>query len=378
MKEIHFNIPLQSRKYSNNVKSFLNKKLPLHGPGENIFKIKKKLKELLGFKHVHLTNSCTSAMEMSALLIDLKSSDEVILPSYTFVTTGSSFARTGCKLRYCDIQKNNLMPSFNQIKKCVTKKTKAIVIVHYQGFSVDYLDKLKIYCKRKKIFLIEDAAQAFGSYFKNKPLGTFGDFACFSFHNTKNVHAGVGGLIVINNKKFLKKSQFIFDKGTDRTLVISNKRKYYSWVAIGSSFLLPELNASYLLPQFNDLKKIVLHRSMLYKRYIYNFNKWINDEFYICSNLSNKYNFHALVIVLKKKQRVSILNYLKRFKINAFIGYVPLHKSKVGKRFLHKKQKLKITDELEKKIIRLPLHNSLTIKDIDYVSQKINFFFNKY
>ena len=377
MKEIHFNIPIQRNKYSNNVKKLLNKKLSLHGPEENGFKIKKKLKTLLGFKHTHLTNSCTSAMEMSALLIDLKPDDEVILPSYTFVTTGSSFARTGCKLRYCDIQRHNLMPSFDQIKKCVTKKTKAIVIVHYQGFSVDYLDKLKIFCKRKKIFLIEDAAQAFGSYFKNRPLGTFGDFGCFSFHNTKNIHAGIGGLIVINNKKFIKKSNFIFDKGTDRTLVISNKRKYYSWVAMGSSFLLPELNASYLLPQFKDLKKIVLYTSKLYKRYIYNFNKWINEEFDICNNFSSKYNFHALVIVLKRKQRVAFLNYLKRFKINAFIGYVPLHKSKMGKKFLLRKQKLKITDELEKKIVRLPLHNSLRLSDIDFVSKKIKFFFSR-
>ena len=376
MKEIHFNIPIHSNKYSNNVKKLLDKKLSLHGPGENIFKIKKKLKRFFGFKHTHLTNSCTSAMEMSALLIDLKPEDEVILPSYTFVTTGSSFARTGCKLRYCDIQRHNLMPSFRQIKKCVTKKTKAIVIVHYQGFSIEYLDKLKIFCNRKKIFLIEDAAQAFGTYFKDKPLGTFGDFACFSFHNTKNIHAGIGGLIVINNRKFIKKSNFIFDKGTDRTLVISNKRKYYSWVEIGSSFLLPELNASYLLPQFNDLKKIVLYRSKLYMRYMYNFNKWVNGEFSICNNLSTKYNFHALVIVLKRKQRVDFLNYLKRFKINAFIGYVPLHKSKIGKKFLLKKQKLKITDEVEKKIVRLPLHNSLKIKDIDFISKKINFFFN--
>lgn len=376
MKEIHFNIPIHSNKYSNNVKKLLDKKLSLHGPGENIFKIKKKLKRFFGFKHTHLTNSCTSAMEMSALLIDLKPEDEVILPSYTFVTTGSSFARTGCKLRYCDIQRHNLMPSFRQIKKCVTKKTKAIVIVHYQGFSIEYLDKLKIFCNRKKIFLIEDAAQAFGTYFKDKPLGTFGDFACFSFHNTKNIHAGIGGLIVINNRKFIKKSNFIFDKGTDRTLVISNKRKYYSWVEIGSSFLLPELNASYLLPQFNDLKKIVLYRSKLYMRYMYNFNKWVNGEFAICNNLSTKYNFHALVIVLKRKQRVAFLNYLKRFKINAFIGYVPLHKSKIGKKFLLKKQKLKITDEVEKKIVRLPLHNGLKIKDIDFISKKINFFFN--
>ena len=208
-----------------------------------VYAIKKKLKKLYQFNHIHLTNSCTSALEMSALLIDLKPNDEVILPSYTYITTGSSFARAGCKLRYCDIQRHNLMPSFDQIKSCVNKKTKVIVIVHYKGFSVDYLDKLQNFCKKNKIFLVEDAAQAFGSYFKKTPLGKFGDFGCFSFHNTKNIHAGIGGMIVVNNKKFIEKSNFVFDKGNDRSLVVANKKKYYSWVEIGSSFLSPILNA---------------------------------------------------------------------------------------------------------------------------------------
>ena len=145
--------------------------------------------------------------------LKLKKDDEVIVPAFSFITTASSFARTGCKLRYCDIEKENLMPSFNQIKNCVNKKTKAIVIVHYQGYSVDFLDKLQIFCKKKKIILIEDAAQSFGSYFKNKPLGSFGDFACFSFHETKNLHSGLGGMLVVNNKKFINQSYLIFDKG---------------------------------------------------------------------------------------------------------------------------------------------------------------------
>ena len=267
------------------------------------------------------------------------------------------------------------MPSFDQIKSCVNKKTKVIVIVHYQGFSVDYLDKLQNFCKKNKIFLVEDAAQAFGSYFKKTPLGKFGDFGCFSFHNTKNIHAGIGGMIVVNNKKFIEKSNFVFDKGNDRSLVVANKKKYYSWVEIGSSFLLPELNASYLFPQFGDLKNIIKYRSKLYKRYINNFKEWLGDEFTICDYFFSKYNFHALVIVLKKNQRVNFLNYLKKYNINAFIGYVPLHTSKIGKKFLFKKQQLKITEEVSKKLVRLPLHNSLKIKDVDFVTKKIKNFF---
>jgi dTDP-4-amino-4,6-dideoxygalactose transaminase len=315
-------------------------------------------------------------MEMAALMINLNNTDEVIIPSYTFVTTGSSFARTGCRIRYCDIDPKNLMPSFKNIQEKVNKKTKAIVIVHYQGFSIDYLDKLKFFCKKNKIFLIEDAAQAFGSYFKKKPLGSFGDFACFSFHQTKNIHSGIGGMLVVNNKKFRNKSNFIFDKGTDRSLVLSNKRKYFSWVEIGSCFLLPELNASYLLPQINEYKKICRYRSILYYRYIKNFKTWLNDEFKIYSNLNYKYNYHALVIVVKKNNRSSLLKFLIEHNIFAFIGYIPLHKSIIGKKYLYKKEILPGTEKLYKRIIRLPLHNHLSINDIDYVCKVIKKFYH--
>ena len=376
MKKILFNTPLQKKKYFDNVKKLLDSKKSLHGPGKNIFQIKKDLKKQFGFDHVHLTNSCTAAMEMCALMVNPKKDVEVLMPSYNYNTTASRFVRTGCKIRYCDIDKKNLMPAFSQIKSCVNKKTKAIVIVHMQGLPIDYLDQLQKFCKAKNFFLIEDAAPALGSYVKNKSVGSYGDFGCISFHYTKNIHAGLGGLITINNSRFVKKSNFVFDKGTDRSLVISHKRKYYSWVEMGSSFLLSELNASYLYPQFKDLKKIIIYRSKLYMRYIQNLNKWLTDEFHICSDLSSKYNFHALVIVLKNKKRVNFLNYLRRYKINAFIGYVPLHKSRIGKKFLLKDQKLKITDEIEKKIIRLPLHNNLKINDVDFVSNKIKDFFN--
>ena len=164
MNEIKFNIPLQIKESLNNEKNFLNSKLPVHGPGKNIFSIQREVNKKFNFKHTFLTNSCTSALEICALAIDLKSDDEVILPSFAFITTASSFARTGCKLKFCDIQKKNLMPSLKDIKTCISKKTKAIVLVHYQGFSVNFLNELKRFCNKKNIFLIEDAAQSFGSY----------------------------------------------------------------------------------------------------------------------------------------------------------------------------------------------------------------------
>ena len=166
MKEIYFNQPLNIKSSIKNVKKFLDSGSPLHGPGKNILEIKKLVSKNLGLNNIFLTNSCTSALEICALTIGLGSSDEVIVPSFSFITSASSFARTGCKLRFCDIEKKTLMPTLKDITKCITKKTRAIVIVHYQGYSVDYLDKLKNICKKKKIFLIEDAAQAFGSFLK--------------------------------------------------------------------------------------------------------------------------------------------------------------------------------------------------------------------
>lgn len=377
MNEIKFNIPLQINESLTNVKNFLKSKSPVHGPGKNILSIQKEVNKKFNFKDVFLTNSCTSALEICALAIDLKSDDEVIVPSFAFITTASSFARTGCKLKFCDIQKNNLMPSFKDLKACVSKKTKAIVLVHYQGYSVNFLNALKKFCKKKNIFLIEDAAQAFGSYLKKKPLGSFGDFACFSFHETKNIHSGSGGMLVVNNKKFLKKVKFIFDKGTNRFLMNSKKIKYYSWVTIGSAFLMTELTASYLKPQIEKMNIINLKRSKLYNRYLEQLGKISKNNFFIPKNLNSKYNFHSFVLILEKDLREKFLKFLKRFKINAVISYTPLHKSDAGKKFFEKKKKLKNTDIYTKRIVRLPLHNSLSFDQIDFICKKIKVFFKR-
>ena len=377
MNEIKFNIPLQINESLTNVKNFLNSKSPAHGPGKNILSIQKEVSKKFKFKDVFLTNSCTSALEICALAIDLKSRDEVIVPSFAFITTASSFARTGCKLKFCDIQKNNLMPSFKDIKTCVSKRTKAIVIVHYQGYSINYLNELKKFCKKKKIFLIEDAAQAFGSYLKKKPLGSFGDFACFSFHETKNIHSGSGGMLVVNNKKFLKKVKFIFDKGTNRFLMNSKKIKYYSWVTIGSAFLMTELTASYLKPQIEKINIINLIRSKLYSRYLKQLNEISKNNFFIPMNLDSKYNFHSFVLILEKDVREKFLKFLKKFKINAVISYTPLHKSNAGKKFFGKKKKLRNTDIYIKRVVRLPFHNSLSYKQIDYICEKIKVYFKR-
>ena len=257
-KTIEFTNPINIKSSIRNVKKVLEKSVSLHGPGVNTEKICKSLKKKYNFKNILLTNSCTSALEISSIVIGFEKGDEVIMPSYTFITTGGSFARTKAKIVYCDIDRKNLMPTFSDIKSKVTKKTKAIVIVHYQGFCVEYLLELKKFCKKKNIILVEDAAQAIGTKFKNKYLGTIGDMSCFSFHHTKNIHSGIGGCLVINNPKFIKKSVFAHDKGSDRTLQTKNLVKWYSWVSLGSSFLMSELHASYLYPQISCYKDVIM------------------------------------------------------------------------------------------------------------------------
>ena len=377
MKEIFFNEPLKIPESADNVKKFLKSKKPLHGPGENIFEIKKEVSNKFGFENILLTNSCTSALEICSLAINLKPSDEIVVPSFAFITTASSFARTGCKIVFCDIEKKTLMPSLRNIERSISKKTKAIVIVHYQGYSVDYLETLQKICKKKKIFLIEDADQAFGSYYKKKALGSFGDFACFSFHETKNLHSGAGGMLVINNKKYLTKIKMIHDKGTNRFLMQNGKVKYYSWTEIGSAFLMTEFSASYLKPQIKNLNKITVKRSEIYYKYFNSLSKISKRFFTIPSNFKYKYNFHAFVIILEKTNREKFLKFLKKFKINAVISYTPLHKSNFGKKYF-KNEPLENTENFVNKIVRLPFHNSLSFKQVNYICDTIKKYFDKY
>tara|TARA_B100000780_G_scaffold278291_1_gene251359 strand:- start:1008 stop:2144 length:1137 start_codon:yes stop_codon:yes gene_type:complete len=374
-RTIEFVSPVNLTQSKLNVESVIKKSKSLHGPGPYSLKINKLLKKKYNFKTTLLTNSCTSALEISAIAINFKEGDEVIIPSYTFITTGGSFARTKAKIVYSDIEKESLMPSFDQIKSKVSKKTKAIVIVHYQGFCVNYLFELKKYCIKKNIILVEDAAQAIGTKFKNKYLGTFGDLACFSFHHTKNIHSGIGGCLVINNSKLYKKSLFAYDKGSDRILQLKKIVKWYSWVSLGSSFLMSELHASYLYPQIIYYDKIINKRKSAYEGYLKKLD-FTNKHFFLVKNTTCKeYNYHSLVLVLKQKKYDNFLEYLKKYKIHAFIGYIPLHISKYGKQFLPKKKKLINLDKIFNKIVRLPMHSNLNKDDIMFVSNKIKSFF---
>ena len=376
---LKFNNPVFPSYSINNLNKYLDNKFNPHGPGKNSYLIINFLKSKFKFQDVLLTNSCSSALEIAAfsLIDEHDKRNEIIIPSYSFVTSGSSFVKANFKLKYINIDENNFMPNFEDIKAAVSNKTKAIVITHYQGFSVDFLDKLSRYCKKNNLYLIEDAAQALGSCFKNKYLGNFGDFATFSFHYTKNFHAGIGGCLVINNRKFSRISKYIYDKGTNRSDQLTNPKLRYSWVNLGGSFLMSELHACYLYPQLKRINDIIKVRKNFYIKYL-NILKPYSNYFQVLENKNNFiYNYHAISILCSSiKLKNFIFNLMKKNNIEFFTGYFPLHLSIYGKKF--KGKNLNKTENLYNRILRIPLNNNINSFDLEKIDKllKKTFFEN--
>ena len=374
--KVNFHEPYRSHQCNLSVIKLLNnKKSSLFGFDKITKKNENIIKKKFGFKNILFTNSCTSSLEISALLLYRKNKNEAIIPSYTFSTTASSFLRSNFKVKFIDVVDQSMMPSFENIKKNVSKKTGVIVIVHYAGLPIDDLEKLKSFCKKRKIYLVEDAAQALGSYYKKEMLGKFGDLSCFSFHETKNIHSGSGGMLVVNNRKFLKKAHFILERGTDRRLVLQKIKSKYSWVTLGSSFNMTELNSSYLTHQLLVYNKIINDRKKIYNKYLSFINSKLFEKYFYFNKNKYKFNYHSLFIVLKKHSANNFINFLKKNKIQAFIGYVPLHNSPFGKTI--NSRKLINTEFFSKRVVRLPIHNNIKLKDIEYIKKIFEKFFIK-
>ena len=260
------------------------------------------LKRNIKCKEALLVKSCTAALEMSAILINVKPKDEIIMPSFTFTSTANAFVLRGAKPIFVDIdpETQNLDPK--AIDKAITKKTKAIVVVHYAGISCD-MDSIMKIAKRENLYVIEDAAQAILSSYKNKPLGSIGDLGTLSFHETKNIHCGEGGALLINNPKFIKRAKIIRDKGTNRDLFNKNIVKKYTWVDFGSSYQLSELNAAFLYGQLRQAKNVIRSRLKIFKLYRKIFENLEKKNFIKIPKIPNnsKPNGHIFYILLKKK-----------------------------------------------------------------------------
>jgi dTDP-4-amino-4,6-dideoxygalactose transaminase len=324
------------------------------------------------FSNVFLTNSCTTALEMAALLVEIEPGDEVILPSFTYVSTANAFALRGAKLVFADSKLNHPNIDEDQIERLITTKTKAIVLVHYAGVACD-MDKVISIARKNNIFVIEDAAQCIDSFYKNKALGIFGDIACFSFHETKNIHCGEGGCIVINNANLVSRADRIKNKGTNRSEFMRNEVKKYEWVDLGFSSTPSAISVAFLYPQLLDIDIVQEKRKKIWNRYLKNLSiASITDKVQlpiIPDYASN--NAHIFYLVCKSEnERNLLINHLKKNSIQAVFHYQSLHNSPyyLNK---HNASELPQADRYSKCLLRLPLYFDLSLKEVDFISEKI-------
>ena len=348
----------------------------ISGDGSFTKKCHEFFEKTYNFKKVLLTTSCTDALEMAALLLDIKEGDEVILPSYTFVSTANAFVLRGAKLIFADSRKDHPGIDEQSIEALVTPKTKAIVVVHYAGVACD-MDIVMGIAKKYNIFVVEDAAQAIDSFYKGKPLGSIGHLAAFSFHETKNIISGEGGMLVINDPQFIERAEIIREKGTNRSKFFRGEVDKYSWVDIGSSFLPSEIIAAFLFAQLENIDKIQEKRKLLWNTY--------NNAFSSLSNVTLPFipeyatnNAHMYYLVCNSlDERDKLIQQLKENNVNSVFHYLSLHNSPYYSS-KYTSPELPLTDYYSDCLLRLPLFCELETSQInDFVSPVVIDFFSK-
>lgn len=350
----------------------------LCGDGPYTVKCQQWFEQQLGCVKTLLTPSCTHALEMAAILIDIQPGDEVIMPSYTFVSTANPFVLRGAKIIFVDIRPDTLNIDETLIEAAITHKTKAIVPVHYAGVSCDMTAIMAI-AEKHNLLVVEDAAQAFHSYYKGSPVGTKGHLATFSFHETKNITSGgEGGLLIINDKRFVQRAEIIREKGTNRSLFFRGMVDKYTWIDIGSSYLPSELQAAYLYGQLMNADKISASRLAIWNFYQNALAEleqrgWVSLPVIPEDCVNNAHMFYLKVADFE--QRTRLLSYLKDAGILAVFHYVPLHTAPGGEKFGKMHGSDKYTTKESERLVRLPLYYCLADKDRDYIVEKVKAFF---
>lgn len=318
-----------------------------------------------GFEKSLLTTSCTDALEMAAILSNIGPGDEVIIPSFTFVSTALAFVRQGATIVFADSMWDNPNMDANSLIALITERTKAIVPVHYAGIPCD-MDLIMDIARAHNIIVIEDAAQAIDANYKGKPLGTFGDMACFSFHETKNIICGEGGMLVVNNKDFVERAEIIWEKGTNRAQFFRGEVDKYTWVDTGSSFLPSEINAAFLWAQLENLDKIQQRRKEIWEAYNVGLEEWASSNGIELMKvpIDSSNNGHMFYFICQSnKQRSSIIAYLKINGIMAVTHYISLHSSPYyGPN--HDGRLLQNSDLFTDRLLRLPFFYDLDVKRV--------------
>ena len=330
----------------------------------------------LGFQKTLLTSSCTDALEMAAILAEIEAGDEVIMPSYTFVSTANAFVLRGAKIVFADSYEQHPNINADAIEQLITPKTKAIVVVHYGGVACD-MDKIMNLAQKHNLVVIEDAAQAIDSFYKDKPLGSIGDFGTFSFHETKNIISGEGGLLAINSKNYNQRAEIIWEKGTNRTSFFRGEVDKYGWVDIGSSFLPSEVTAAFLYAQLEHLNSIQERRKEIWSQYYSSLQSLTESNGVGLPTLPDyaTNNAHLFYLVCNSEhERSELIQYLKANGVHAVFHYLSLHKSPYFTD-KHDGRDLPFADHFSNCLVRLPLFYELTNEEVDHVCQQVQDFY---
>jgi dTDP-4-amino-4,6-dideoxygalactose transaminase len=313
-------------------------------------------------KKVMLTHSCTAALEMAAILCDIQPEDEVIMPSFTFVSTANAFALRGAKIRFADIRTDTLNLDENLIEPLITEKTKAIVPMHYAGVGCD-MNAIMAIADQYRLLVVEDAAQGVNSTYNGRYLGTVGHLGTYSFHETKNFISGEGGALVINDERFIERAEIIRVRGTNRCAFFRDEVDHYTWVDVGSSYLMSDLLSGFLYAQLENMDQINQQRNDIWHFYHQALMPVANDGWlrlpYIPPACDS--NSHLFYIILPDEAtRDALMGYLKERQIHAVFHYVPLHTSDVGQSMGYRLGQLPVTESMSGRLLRLPFYYELT------------------
>jgi len=344
----------------------------LSGNGDFTKKCQKFFEDKYGFKKALLTTSCTDALEMCAILCNIKSGDEVIIPSYTFVSSALAFVREGARIIFADSCPNTPNINPDKLESLITERTKVIVPVHYAGVACD-MEKIMEIANRHNILVIEDAAQAIDSYYKDRPLGSIGHLAAFSFHETKNIISGEGGLLAINDDRFVNRAEIIWEKGTNRAQYFRGEINKYGWVDTGSSFLPSEIIAAFLWAQIENIDIIQKRRKLLWNKYYYLLKPLADKGYFYTPNIPDyaTNNAHMFYIVCRNlDERTKLLDYLRLHNVLAVFHYLSLHSSPYYKG-KHDGRQLPNCDKFANDLVRLPMFFELTEGQIEYIVKLI-------
>lgn len=375
---INFNIPPFLGKELDYVKDSIIDNKKICGDGPYTKKCNQILEEKFISNKILLTTSCTHALEMAAILIDIKEGDEVIMPSFTFVSTADAFVMRGAKIIFIDIRPDTMNIDETLIESAITDKTKAIVPVHYAGVACD-MDKIKEIANKHNLFVIEDAAQGVMAKYNGKALGTIGDFGCYSFHETKNYSMGEGGALSINNKIFTERAEIIREKGTNRSKFFRGQIDKYTWVDFGSSYLPSDINAAYLYAQLEEAEIINKDRLKSWDFYYNNLNCLKEEGFIELPYVPKECEHNAHMFYIKTKdlnERSKLIEYLKENGVISAFHYIPLHSSIAGKKFGEFHGEDIYTTKESERLLRLPMYYGIEEDDLRYIVNKIIEFYN--